>query len=125
MEAHGATMDWSSFLAATKEAEEEWCQQQATDKDMTQWVQEVEQQAAAGEAEMMGAMVEQWVQEVEAPQAAAVGATLDGYGQHGCGEVVVLGGGEAATIETTKAEGKAEAEEGAVAKATEVDTKAV
>ena len=75
-------MDWSYFLAATDEAEEGWWQQQAVDKDTMQWMQDVEQQAAAGEAKMMGAMVEQWVQEVEA-QAAAVGVALDGYGQHG------------------------------------------
>ena len=57
-EADGAAMEWSSFLAATEEAEEGWWQQQAADKDMMQWVQEVEQQAAAGEAEMVGPMVE-------------------------------------------------------------------
>ena len=51
-------VDWSSFLAAAAEAEEEWWQQQAADKDMMQWVQEMEQQAATGEAEMVGSMVE-------------------------------------------------------------------
>ena len=46
------------------------------------------------------------MQDTEA-KAAAMEAALDGYGQHGCGEVVVLGDAEAATeaeVETTEAE---------------------
>ena len=85
-----AVVDWSYFLEAAVEAEEEWWQQQVT--------------------EMAEQDVEQWVQDTEA-KAAAMEAALDGYGQHGCGEVVVLGDAEAATeaeVETTEAEAEAE-----------------
>ena len=74
-----------------------------------QWVEQIEQQATTGEAEMVGAMVE------AATEAAAKvetevedGTALGGYGQHGCGVVVVLGGAEAAAkaaAETTEARG--------------------
>ena len=50
--------------------------------------------------------------------AAAMEATLDGYGQHECGEVVVMWDAEAATkvaTKTTEAEAEAKTEEGAVA----------
>ena len=64
---------------------------------MAGWQQEV--------TEMAEQDVEQWVQDTEA-KAAAMEAALDGYGQHRCGGVVVLGGAEAATkaaAETTEA----------------------
>ena len=76
-----ATMDWRYFLAATEEAEEEWWQQQAADRDVVQWVQTVEADAAAGEAEMVGgAMAEAKRAEVKVQamvQAAEMQATIN------------------------------------------------
>ena len=46
---------WTCFMAAAEEAEEEYWQQQAADQDVQQWVSQVEEQAAAGEAQVVGA----------------------------------------------------------------------
>ena len=53
--AQTTTMDWTCFVAVAEEAEEEWWQQQAADQDVQQWVRQVEEQAATGEAEVVGA----------------------------------------------------------------------
>ena len=68
-EADGTAVDWNYFLAAAEEAEEEfeeWWQQQAADEDMMQWVEQIEQQAAAGESEVVQVMVQAAEAEAEA-----------------------------------------------------------
>ena len=60
-------------MAAAEEAEQEFSQQQAADEDVQQWVSQVEEQAAAGEAEVVGAaMVEAALEVAAMAEAAAV-----------------------------------------------------
>ena len=90
-----AVVEWRCFLAATEEAEEEWWQLEAANQDVQQWVQEVEQQAAAKGTAGVG---------IEAARAA---------------EVVVLGAAMEPVVWDT-GEAVAEAEATAKAKAEEV-----
>ena len=75
---------WTCFMAATEEAKEEYWQQQAADQDVQQWVSQVEEQAAAGESEvvgaaMIGAAVEAaaMAEAVEAAEATRVQAAVE------------------------------------------------
>jgi hypothetical protein len=111
-------VEWRCFLAAAEEAEEEWRQLEAADQDVQQWVQEVEQQAAAGEAEIVEEMVEA---ATEAAEKGAAGVEIE------AAEVVVLGAAVEPVVWDTGeavAEAEAEGEAASEAKAEELEAMA-